>query len=106
LAPAKLLYGCVEVEEPATPEEIAIERSRRIRVSAWAYAYEVESSPIVDDARYDAEAALIRPHMDTGHAVLDKFFREEFAAYTGSWVHRHPELDKLAGVCAVMRRKW
>lgn len=106
MAPAKLLYGCVEVEEPSSQSDIETERARRIRVAAWAYAYEVESNPIVDDARYDAEAALIRPNMDTGHAVLDKFFREEFAAYTGSWVNRHPELDKLAGVCAIMRRKW
>ncbi len=79
------------------------ERMRRITVAAWAYAYEVESRPIVDDATYDREAALIRPEIDTGHPELDRFFRTEFAAYTGAWVHNHPELDKLPRVCRIMR---
>lgn len=101
-----MLYGCVEVELPHTEQEIAEERSRRIRVSAWAYAYEVEDNPIVDDARYDAEARLIRPDMDTGTAELDTFFRKEFASYTGAWVRKHPEQHKLRRVCAIMRGRF
>lgn len=77
---------------------------RRITVAAWAYAYEVESNPIVDDATFDREAALIRPELSTGHAVLDSFFRTEFAAYTGAWVNQHPEKHKLPRICAIQRQ--
>ena len=84
--------------------DIEAERMRRINVAAWAYAYEVESKPIVDDATYDREAALIRPELDTGHAVLDAFFRTEFQPYTGAWVHCHPEKHKLDRICRLQRR--
>lgn len=83
---------------------VEVERMRRINVAAWAYAYEVESNPIVDDATYDREAALIRPDVDTGHTQLDEFFRTEFAAYTGSWVNSHPEKDQLRRICRIKRR--
>jgi len=72
-------------------------------VSAWAYAYEVESNPIVDDATYDREARLIRPELSTGHDVLDAFFRTEFDACTGSWINCHPEKQKMQGFCARLR---
>jgi len=84
-----------------TPVEI--ERKRRIDVAAWAYAYEVENNPIVDDATFDREAALIDPSVSTGHAVLDEFFRTEFGAHTGLWVHRHPEKHKLPRMCELRR---
>ena len=85
--------------------EIEIERMRRINVAAWAYAYEVESRPVVDDATYDREAALVRPEIDTGNPVLDEFFRTEFQPYTGAWVHKHPELEKLSRICALQRKR-
>lgn len=83
--------------------EEEIERRRRILVAAWAYAYEVESSPLVSDEIYDREALLIRPALSTGHATLDHFFREEFNPYTGMWIHRHPEKHKLAHFCKRLR---
>ena len=83
--------------------EIDQERRRRILVAAWAYAYEVESTPIVDDETFDREAALIRPELETGHAALDAFFRSEFDPCTGSWVHCHPEKDGLPRLCARLR---
>lgn len=84
-------------------DQVSAERRRRIIVAAWAWAYEVENRPIVDDATYDREAALIRPEIDTGNAVLDAFFRTEFAPHTGAWVHQHPDKDKLPRICAIMR---
>lgn len=33
--------------------------------------------------------------MDTGNALLDAYFRSEFSAYTGQWIHKHPDLDKV-----------
>lgn len=85
-----------------SPEEV--ERRRRIFVAAYAYAYEVESRPLVDDATYDAEAALVDPFASTGNEVLDWFFLNEFEAYTGAWVHKHPEKDKLKRIVAIMRQ--
>lgn len=58
---------------------IEIERRRRIHVAAWAYAYEVESDPVVDDETFDREALLIKPEIGTGNDELDAFFRAEFA---------------------------
>lgn len=80
-----------------TPEEI--ERRRRIRVSAWAYAYEMMDHSLVSDALFDSEAALIDPSMSTGHKVIDAFFREHFVAYSGQWVRKHPEQRKLLALC-------
>ena len=79
--------------------EVERERLRRINVTVWAYAYEVESNPLVDDATYDREALLIRPEMETGNTLLDEFFRSEFSPHTGMWVHRHPEKHKLPEMC-------
>jgi hypothetical protein len=85
--------------------DVEIERLRRINVAAWAYAYEVENDPLVDDGIFDAEAKLIRPELSTGHDVLDQFFRTEFSPHTGMWVHKHPEKHKLAHMCATRRAR-
>jgi len=79
-----------------SPEEI--ERRRRIRVSVWAYAYELLDRSLVSDETFDRECKLVDPSISTGHEVLDVFFREQFADYTGQWVHRHPEKHKLAAL--------
>lgn len=39
--------------------------------------------------------ALWGSAMDTGNALLDAYFRSEFSAYTGQWIHKHPDLDKV-----------
>lgn len=83
---------------------VEVERRRRINVAAWAYAYEVDNNPIVDDDTFDREARLINPSIDTGHDILDAFFRAEFSPHTGMWVHRHPEKHKLPGMCARRRK--
>lgn len=77
------------------PSDIEIERRNRIRVAMAAYAYELEDDPIMSDAEYDQLALRIRPQLETGHAVLDRFFREEFSPHTGLWVRNHPEKEKL-----------
>jgi tRNA/tmRNA/rRNA uracil-C5-methylase (TrmA/RlmC/RlmD family) len=76
-----------------TPEET--ERRRRIRVSVWAYAYEVLDVSLVSDELYDRECYLVDPKVTTGRPRLDEFFRKHFAAYTGQWVRLHPEQAKL-----------
>ena len=54
--------------------------------------------PMADDALFDETAKAIDTTVDTGHPVLDKFFREEFGPETGQWIHKHPELDKIAAL--------
>lgn len=83
-------------EEPQySEEEISKERRRRIRVSIWAYAYEIEHNPLVDDATYDRESYLIDVSIPTGHEILDQFFKDKFSPDTGMWIEEHPELEKL-----------
>lgn len=77
---------------------VEIERRNRIKIALWAYAYEYQSDSLIDDATFDDVAKSINPAIDTGHQVLDKFFREEFGPETGQWIHKHPELDKVAAL--------
>lgn len=86
------------------------ETRARILVSLWAFAYEVKQDPLVDDATFDALAAKIDPSVSTARSELDEFFRTEFSPYTGQWIWKHPETDKLAAMYAMERRppgaKW
>lgn len=77
------------------PTLIETERRNRIRLSLAAYAYEFRDKPIMSDAEYDALALKIDPTVDTGDTELDEFFRTKFDSYTGSWIHHHPQLDKV-----------
>ena len=74
-----------------TPVEV--ERRRRIRLTLWAYAYEVQDRPLVADHTFDAEARKSDPSIDTGH--LDDWWRACFNPSTGIWVHMHPELQRV-----------
>ena len=60
-----------------------------------AYAYEFDHNIIMSDHEFDAECLKIDPSIDTGRPHLDHFFRTEFAACTGVWIHQHPELEKV-----------
>ena len=71
------------------------ERRRRILVSVAAYAYECRDDPIMSDHMYDHWAEQIDVSIDTGHPVLDEFFRTEFSPMTGIWIRDHPEIDKV-----------
>jgi len=91
-----------------TPDEIAKETRNRILIAVAAYAYEFRSESILSDRDYDALALAIRPDMPTlrpsdknnGRASrvkkLDQFFRTTFHPDTGQWIHRHPELGRVA----------
>ena len=78
-----------------TQTKVEAERQRRICVSLWAYAYEVMNESLVSDHVFDAVCKEIDPSIETGHKVMDKFFKEVFGAHTGQWIHKHPELDKV-----------
>ena len=67
----------------------------RILVSVAAYAYEYLNSPIMSDSDFDALAQKIDLTQDTGNKKLDDFFKNNFTADSGMWIHKHPEKNKL-----------
>lgn len=73
----------------------SLEIRNRIRIALAALAYEKYDDPIMDDASFDALAREIDLSVETGRPDLDKWFRENFNPSTGSWVWKHPELEKL-----------
>lgn len=79
-----------------TPKEV--ETRRRIIVSVWAYAYEVKNVSLVPDNVFDAECYMLAANLriDTDRLDLDYWFRGAFDPSTGMWIHKHPELDKIA----------
>ena len=84
--------------------KVCEERRRRIVLSLAAYAYEVHSESRMSDAEFDGLALSIDTSIDTGHPVMDEFFRKEFHPHTGQWIHSHPELDKLEALYRSLKR--
>jgi len=77
---------------------ISTERRNRIRLSVAAYAYEIASLPTMTDEKFDNLARKIQPSIRTGFELLDDFFAREFTAHSGMWIHKHPELQKIASI--------
>jgi len=61
------------------------ETKRRCNVLLWAYAYEVKNHSIVDDHHFDRVCYEIDTNIETGHKVMDKWFKENFKPWTGCW---------------------
>jgi hypothetical protein len=86
--------------------DVVWEQTRlRIKVAVAAYAYEFEDDPIISDEEFDRLSLAIDPEILTGNDTMDKFFREEFDPNTGSWVHHHPEKEKLKTLVKFWRNK-
>lgn len=86
--------------------DVTRQRWLRVRVAVAAYAYEVQSTPIISDAEFDALAAEIDPTISTidwwhdlatveRYRKLDRFFATEFSPHTGQWIFSHPEFDLI-----------
>jgi predicted small secreted protein len=71
---------------------------RRIKLSIAAYAYEVANNEIMSDAEFDKMCLAVDLKVDTGNKLLDSYFKENFDPSTGQWIHKHPELDKIANL--------
>lgn len=78
------------------PTAVEREVRKRIKVCVAAYAYEIRHDSIMSDTQWDRLAQSVNPKTKTGHAVMDKWFKEKFDPCTGQWIHKHPELDKIA----------
>lgn len=74
------------------------ERRRRIKVSIAAYAYEIKDTQIMSDAEFDAMCGQVDLKVDTGNKKLDTYFMKQFNPSTGQWIHKHPELNKIAAI--------
>lgn len=77
----------------------------RIRLSVAAFAYEIANSPVMSDGEFDSLAGEINPSIETGHEVLDEFFRTDFVNFSGVWIHSHPELEKVKQVFEMLTSK-
>lgn len=76
-----------------------VERRTRIRLCVAAYAYEIASVPLMDDAQYDRLAAQSDRTVMTGQ--WDAWWNAQFEPHTGQWIHTHPD---LTGVARLYRR--
>ena len=85
-----------------TPEER--ERKRRIDIAAWAYAYEIDNDPLVDDATFDRECELVNLSIRTGNKKLDDYFCKHFQPHTGQWIHKHPNKSGIAHIVELKRK--
>jgi NAD-dependent DNA ligase len=70
----------------------------RIKLSVAAYAYEMEDDSIMSDADFDNLCREIKVNETTGNEKMDNFFKTEFNPSTGQWIHKHPELNKIAEI--------
>lgn len=75
--------------------QISIERRNRIRLSIFAYAYEVENVSLISDHEYDELSLRINIKQKTGNKIMDRFFIKEFNPSTGMWVYNHPQLERI-----------
>lgn len=75
-----------------------IETARRIRIAVYAYTYEFLNISLVDDFTFDRLCLEIDPTIDTTRPDLDFWFRTVFDPSTGSWIHKHPELNKIISI--------
>lgn len=71
------------------------EKTKRIFLALWAYAYEIENDPLVPDSVYDKIAHSIDVNVSTGNKTLDIWFKRNFVADTGQWIHIHPGIERL-----------
>ena len=90
----------MSLEEFFLPEEwgspVEKERRLRIKLSVAAYAYEYENTSIISDTEFDKLCLQVKKTVATGNELLDNYFRECFDPSTGQWIHKHPELAKIA----------
>lgn len=71
------------------------EIKRRIMISIYAFAYEIENDSLISDGEYDKLAMELDLEIRTGNKIMDRFFENEFDASTGMWIYKHPGLERI-----------
>lgn len=67
----------------------------RLKISVYAFAYEIKHDSLISDYEYDLLAKKINVNVSTNNKLLDEFFRDCYTPDSGMWVTKHPELGKL-----------
>ena len=67
----------------------------RILIAVYAYAYEFRNESLIDDHEYDKLAQEIDVNISTNNMMLVKFFKDCYVSYSGSWILKHPEIEKI-----------
>jgi hypothetical protein len=75
--------------------EACMQRRLRIRLSVAALAYEFYNTSIMSDSEFDEMSQGIIPRIETGNKKLDNFFKNHFVPYSGNWIAKHPEIEKI-----------
>lgn len=70
-------------------------RRDRIRISMFAYAYDILGEPLVSDSDYDSLAKTLDNTTSTDNEIMDTFFKEEYVNHSGMWIHKHPQLERI-----------
>lgn len=83
--------------------EFCRETRLRIRVSVYAWAYEMHDNPLVSDEEFDRLCRQVDLSKSTDRPDLDKWFRENFNHMTGMWVRLHPEPEGLLRIYKTIR---
>ena len=78
------------------------ELRNRILICVYAYAYEIEDKPLVEDSVYDSlsKSIYLNARFKTD---IDKWFRSNFQTYTSQWIHDHPNPSRLAEIAKIIR---
>ena len=84
------------IDDPLYSETIDRETRNRIKLAIYAYAYEFMNDSVVSDGEFDEMARNIDLSINTRRPDMDAWFRKEFEPDTGQWVHKHPQLNKIA----------
>mgnify|MGYP003155425231 CR=1 FL=1 len=78
----------------------------RILISVYAYAYEFRNESLIDDYEYDKLAQEIDVNISTNNMMLDKFFNDCYVSYSGSWILKHPEIEKIIEIYNKYFKRW
>ena len=85
--------------------EVEKERRNRILLSVYAWAYEVKNISLVPDYVYDELSYRINPDIETGHKIMDEFFKEKFSKVTGQWIYDHPLIEGIISIYLFLMSK-
>lgn len=83
------------VDEPSWGSDVEKQTRLRIKLSVAAYAYEIKNDEIMSDGDFDKQCLDVDLSIKTNNKKLDEYFKNEFDPSTGSWIYKHPELNKI-----------
>ncbi len=67
----------------------------RTKVAYCAFLYEIKNESAISDYVWDMLASKIDVNQSCGDAELDAWYKGNFSAHTGSWIHNYPQLEEF-----------